>query len=164
MNSCPRRRADALCRQNELDGALAVVRELHNVFEFLEDERRALVGRDRAQNRSSTRRDEQLIEGDEVSRRQPLPGGAGGGGRIRSVPGATGNATPQLRITDKLRIGHAFPNSGEFTSRSHELVNCRCQSCRLPGRALGRSRSGAQFASQNRRTGPFIQRAGECHW
>src|SRR5512145_210100 len=60
--------------EDKLDWPGFVARQLHNIFELLEDQRRAFVGRKPSCEADGQGiRIEQLVEGDEIAVGQPLP-------------------------------------------------------------------------------------------
>src|SRR5512138_2270072 len=61
-------------REDELNRPGSVPRELHDIFELLENERRALVSRKTPGEPNGQRvRVQQLVESDEIALRQALP-------------------------------------------------------------------------------------------
>ena len=87
-----------LAGEDELDGPLLVLGQLHDVLELLENQRRAFVSGEAAGEADRQRVGiEQLIERDEIALREPLAlDAAGGGARTRSVRGAACSATPKV--------------------------------------------------------------------
>ncbi len=60
-----------LAGEDELDGALLVVRELHDVLELLENQRRAFVGGEAAREADGQRVGiQQMVEADEIALRE----------------------------------------------------------------------------------------------
>ena len=135
-------------------GRVLVARQLHDVLELLEDQRRALVGGKPPREADGQRvRVQQLIERDEVAVRQalaldqqPAPG------KLDQLPAQLVAQRPELLVGDELRVRHRCQNSGELT-------------CVVPV-AVRRAKPGAgprwrswpvSLRRQNRRTVPFIQ-------
>ena len=128
-----------LAGENELDGPLLVVREFHDVFELLENQRRAFVGGEAAREADGQRVGiQQMVEADEIALRDAL--------RLEQQP-AAGELDqfaaqlvaqrPEFLVGNKFRVGHLFPEFGGVDRRrpvgaeffaADRARYCRCRS------------------------------------
>ena len=103
-----------LAGEDELQRTLLVMRQLHDVLELLEDERRALVGGEAAGEPDGQRVGiEQMIEGDEVALAEAFAlDEQAAAAELDQFPAQPVTERPEFLVSDKIRIGHLRPELG----------------------------------------------------
>ena len=103
-----------LAGENELDGPLLVVDQFHDVFELLENQRRAFVGGEAAGEADGQRVGiQQLVEADEIALRDALAlEQQTAAGEFDQFAAQFVAQRPEFLVGDKVGVGHLFPELG----------------------------------------------------
>ena len=145
-----------LAGENELHRPLLVAREAHDVFELLENQRRAFVGGEAARETDGQRVGiEQLIEGDEIALREALVlEQQAAAGEFDQFAAQLVAQRPEFLVADEIRVGHFLPELRRVDpAQSGPIVPKRCRRRRMERSRVARS----SLRRQKRRTVPFIQ-------